>query len=70
MAGDTFDLREILLEAQAEVAAAVDEIFLELGLPAMMDQAKIQWATLSPEDKERFKLERPAEYQALMNALK
>ena len=64
-----YDLRDVMLEAQAEVQAIMREVLQEIALPMMMDTFKQQWFSLPPEMKEQFSRERPDEYKALMEMM-
>lgn len=63
------DLRDIMLEAQAEVQEIIRETLQELALPQMVEKFRMTWAQLPPEMKEKFQRERPEEYRALMDML-
>jgi CO dehydrogenase/acetyl-CoA synthase alpha subunit len=64
------DMRDLLLEAQAEVQEVVRELLQELIMPMMRPQVRQMWMTAPDEMKEQFKAERPEEYEALMDMLK
>jgi hypothetical protein len=66
----SFDLRDVMLEAQAEVQAVMREILQDLALPQMLDAFKMQWAQMPPAMKEKFKAERPEQYKALVEMMK
>jgi hypothetical protein len=64
------DMRDIFLEAVAEVQEIVRDVMQELAAPQMQQQVAAMWAT-SPDDiMEQFKQERPQEYAALMEMTK
>jgi len=65
-----FDIRDLMLEAEAEVQAIMREVVQDLMKPQMMAQIKKMWITAPDEIKEAFKRERPQEYAELMEDLK
>jgi hypothetical protein len=58
------DMKDAMLEAQAEVMAIVREVMAEILTPQVKIEGRKLWASMPPEVKEQFKAERPAEYQA------
>lgn len=64
------DIRDLMLEAQAEVQGIMREVVQELVKPQMMKKVRDMWRTAPEEIRESFKRERPKEYMALMNDLK
>lgn len=64
------DIRDVTLEAQAEVQGIIREVVQELMRPQMMAQVKQMWLNAPDEMKELFKRERPQEYAELMEDLK
>jgi hypothetical protein len=70
LTGKSFDLRDVMLEAQADVQVVMREILQEIALPQMMDRFKMQWAQMPPAMKEQFQRERPDEYKMLMEMMK
>jgi hypothetical protein len=70
LTGATFDLRDVMLEAQAEVQAVMREVLQELALPQMIEKFRMQWAQMPPVMKEQFQRERPDEYAALIEMMK
>lgn len=70
MAADDVDLRDMVLEAAAEAQALMMEIEREMMMPQVMNGIGKMWTQLPDEMKERFKLEKPREYAALMEAMK
>ena len=64
------DIRDVTLEAQAEVQGIIREVVQELMRPQMMAQVKQMWLNAPDEMKELFKRERPQEYADLMEDLK
>ena len=65
-----FEIRDVMLEAVAEVQAIMREVAQDLVKPQMMRQIRQMWMTAPDEIKESFKLERPQEYAELMEDLK
>jgi len=65
-----FDVRDVMLDAQSDLQAALREVMADLVKPQMMAQVRRMWMTAPDEIKEAFKRERPEEYAALMNDLK
>lgn len=64
------DIRDLILEAQAEVQATIREALMELLQPQIMAQVKAIWFNAPDDVKEKFKRERPQDYAALMNELR
>lgn len=60
------DLREAILEAQAELMEIVREVMVESIVPQVQLEARRKWARMSDEQREQFKAERPDQYAALM----
>ena len=69
MADGYFDLRDVTLEAQAELQEVVREVLQEMSLPLLMEQARRTWASLPEEMKARFADEKPNEYADLMEMM-
>lgn len=65
-----FDVRDVMLEAQAEVQAIMREVVQELVRPQMMAQLRQMWMGAPDEVKELFKRDRPQEYAALIEELR
>lgn len=65
-----FDIKDVVLEAQAEIEAAMREVMRELVEPQMMARVRRMWFTAPDELKDMFRRERPEEYAALMNDLR
>ena len=65
-----FDLRDVMLEAQAEVQGIMREVLQEIALPQMLEKFMLQWATMPSAMKEKFAKERPEQYRALMEMMK
>lgn len=63
------DLKDLILEATAEVQETVREVMQELSEPRMTQGINQLWISMPDEMKENFKRERPAEYAALMDVI-
>ncbi|MBI5942881.1 MAG: hypothetical protein HY864_00815 [Chloroflexi bacterium] len=63
------DLRDVMLEAQAEVQAVMREVVADLMEPQILAQLRQMWAGLPDELKEQFMTAKPDEYEGLMNML-
>lgn len=64
------DLKDMMLEATARVQSLMMEFEKQLAMPKVKSQFSQLWMNLPDEAKERFKIEKPNEYHALMEALK
>ncbi len=60
------DVKEAILEAQAEMMELVRDVMMEAVLPKVKLEARKMWQSMPDEMKERFKAERPTEYADLM----
>jgi hypothetical protein len=67
---EDFDIRDLMLDAQAEVQEIVREVVQDLLKPQMMAQIRQMWMAAPEDIKEQFKRERPEDYAALMDELK
>ena len=63
---DNLDIRDLLLEAQAEFAEVVTEVMQELTMPLMMQALKMKWMTMPDEMKEMLKQTQPDMYKRMM----
>ena len=63
------DIRDLMLEAQAEVGAVMRDVVREMMEPQIMAQLKATWVQLPDVMKEQFKRERPQEYAELMSTI-
>lgn len=63
------DIRDVILEAQAEAQEIMREMAQELASPIIGAQIKAVWAGLPDEMKDKFKVEKPQAYAALMREL-
>ena len=63
---DNLDIRDLLLEAQAEFAEVVTEVMQELAMPLMMQALKMKWTTMPDEMKEMLKQAQPDMYKRMM----
>jgi hypothetical protein len=66
---DDFDLRDIFLEATADIQEIVREVMEELTEPQELEQIRQMWAAATDEQKEQIMRENPEEYKALMDAI-
>lgn len=66
----TVDLRDVILEAVSEVQEIIREETQELVAPVMQDKFVEIWVNLPDEMKEKFKVEQPEAYRALMESMK
>jgi hypothetical protein len=66
---DDLDLRDIMLEATAEVQEIIRELLEELIEPHDKETIRETWMSAPEELRDQFANERPEEYRALMNAL-
>jgi hypothetical protein len=64
------DLRDVILEAQAEVQEIMREVVQDLMQPQIMAQIRQMWMSAPDDVKELFKRERPEDYTALMDELR
>ena len=62
MEQDDFDMRDLLLEAQAEFAEIVMDLMKDLSQVLIAQQVKMKWASLTPEQKEMMKAQDPETY--------
>ena len=66
---DALDLKDLMLQAEAEVQAIIRESMQELQLPMMLNALHMQWMTLPDQLKEKLRKEQPEAYQVLMDTL-
>lgn len=66
---NSIDMRDMLLEAVADVREQVRSVILELAEPALRQQVVMQWAQMPQEIKDKLATERPEEYKSLMDYL-
>lgn len=62
-----FDLRDVILEAQADITELMREVMIEIQTPQILEEAAKEWYRLPADKKAKFKEEEPAAYAALMN---
>lgn len=65
----SIDLKDLMLEATAEVQETLREVMQELSEPGMTQGISQMWVSMPDEMKEQFKRDRPAEYAALMDVI-
>ena len=63
------DLRDVLLEAVADVRVVFRDVMMELTAPVVNQELIKAWAMMPPELKDRLAKERPEEYKQLMDYL-
>jgi hypothetical protein len=68
MAND-FDMRDILLEAQAEFSEIMRDVMGELAMPQMIDALRMQWMTIPDEAKEMLKQQNPGMYKQIVEQM-
>lgn len=66
---DNIDLRDLVLEAQAELDEALQELTTELLEPLMLQAMRMKWATLPPEQKEAMQKEYPDIYENIVGMM-
>lgn len=69
MANEDFDLRDIMLEATAEVQEIIREILQELAEPSEGSQVAQLWAQAPDDMKEQFANSQPEDYRNLITNL-
>jgi hypothetical protein len=60
------DLRDILLEVEAEATQVFNEVMQELMLPQMKQALRVRWATMPDDLKEQVRDEYPELYDQIM----
>ena len=65
-----FDLRDLMLEATAEIQEIIREVMTDLTAPQIKQKILESWTTAPDELKEQFAQERPEEYQAIERMMK
>jgi hypothetical protein len=66
---DDFDLRDILLEATADVQEIVREVMEELSEPHELAAMQKLWASAPDDERDRLLMEDPDFYRELENKL-
>jgi hypothetical protein len=66
MMDNDLDLRDILLEVEAEATAIFNEVMQELMLPQMKQALRVRWATMPDDLKEQVRDEYPELYDQIM----
>lgn len=64
------DIRDLMLEAQAEVQAIVREVAEELVMPQIAAQLRVKWSQMSDEARELFEKERPQEFAEMQKIIR
>jgi len=68
--GKGFDLRDVMLEAQAEVQSVMREVMEELAMPQMLEELRLMWAQMPPEKKAKYQQDQPEDYEMLIELMK
>ena len=63
------DIRDQILEAQAEVTDIVQELMQELVEPQMRTALRLRWDTIPVDAKELLKKQNPKVYRQLLQML-
>lgn len=66
---DRLDLRDVMLEAIADVREIFREVMIEATAPMVDMELRQMWAQMPQELKDRLAAERPEEYEMLMKQL-
>lgn len=66
---DTFDYRDLLLEAYADFQEIVTELLQELQMPQMLEALRVRWMTMPDEAKEQVKELYPDMYDEIMEMI-
>ena len=66
---DRLDLRDVMLEAIADVREIFREVMIEATAPMVEMELRQMWAQMPQELKDRLAAERPEEYEMLMKQL-
>jgi hypothetical protein len=63
------DIKDLILEAQAEVTEIVQELMQELVEPQMRTAMRLRWDTVPVDAKELLKKQNPKVYRQLLQML-
>ncbi len=66
---DRLDLRDVMLEAIADVREIFREVMIEATAPMVDMELRQMWAQMPQELKDRLAAERPEEYEMLMKQI-
>ena len=66
---DRLDLRDVMLEAIADVREIFREVMIEATAPLVDMELRQMWAQMPQELKDRLAAERPEEYEMLMKQI-
>lgn len=66
---DRLDLRDVMLEAIADVREIFREVMIEATAPMVEMELRQAWAQMPQELKDRLAAERPEEYEMLMKQI-
>jgi len=65
-----WDYKDLVLEAQAEVAEILQSVMQELMEPQMIAALRLRWGTIPEEAKELLRKQQPDTYNRLIQMLK
>lgn len=63
------DVKDALMQAEADVKEVVREIIEEWTEPILRNQVQLFWTMMAPEDKENFKKDKPEAYNQIVRFL-
>jgi phosphoglycolate phosphatase-like HAD superfamily hydrolase len=63
---DDLDIRDILLEVEADLTEMIEEVLKELQLPMMKQALRVRWMTMPDDLKEQLRDEQPQVYEQIM----
>ncbi len=66
---DRLDLRDVMLEAIADVREIFREVMIEATAPMVDMELRQMWAQMPQELKDKLAAERPEEYEMLMKQI-
>lgn len=65
----SIDLRDLMLEAQADMQDVVQEVMQEIMEPQMINALRLRWGTVPEDAKEFLKKEQPETYHRLLQMM-
>jgi ppGpp synthetase/RelA/SpoT-type nucleotidyltranferase len=66
---EDFELRDIMLEAVAEVQEIVREVMEELAEPQVRTEVQKMWMQMPQDMKDQYAADNPEEHKALMDMM-
>jgi hypothetical protein len=66
---DDLDLRDLLLEVEADVTELINDVMQELQLPQMKTALRVRWMTMPDEMKEQIAEEQPKLYEQIIRMI-